>query len=1140
MQDGYLAIVYLPVVVSCVLFALFLYFYRQVRKPYLRCWLVAWGAYTVHAALRVWEFYLNFSGPGMMPLFIASSLALVLMAACTLRAAQEITLGVGKAAILLTVLGAGMLVVARDVSTHYSAGVLNLLAENTPSTLVGTYAGLLMFAAAGYLFWAARKQSSLGLVGLGSALSLWALLLTSTQLLIGMSLGDLIRQLGHPLGALPQMLVGLAQIVILFEDQRRDVLASAEAFSSLRYDPSPAAVDQLGGSLERFLGRFLDMTPGKRAFLWIRPEWRSHYPSVQVGFDDAPLASFSNSSAPALLAELSAARGGAFAWPGAELWRLIPRGGRYDAILSASLADPKVTRLTALSLRTHEHDFGVIVLADAAITRTGGLGQAPLVGLAIQIALSLEHHLAVEEAQRRTRENALLTEIGQAIAAHLDEAALLRTIHIELGQLLDNHYNFVALRREDGQIDFHLEDIDSNDIHLPNAARSGPFGLAEYVMDHGNPILIRSGLEERMREMGVSLLPPRPAKSLCAVPIFLGGEAAGVIAALHPEREFAFSERDLEIMQTVAGQVSVALENARLYAKERRRSRHFELLNRISEIAIAREDATDLTRQVAEEVQRHFGLDLVTIALVDYASQEMEIRAMAGAVPPLASMRSGLGSGLLGSVARSSEPALVQGLPAGSILGVLPDARSAFCIPLYTERTLGVLCAESREETAFTPQDVQVLRTLADLLGAALHNVIVFQNMQRQSITDSLTGVKTRRFFLEALQQEWKRSSRSGRPFAILMLDLDNFKQVNDRSGHLEGDLLLARVGRQIERRSRHSNVVARYGGDEFVVLMPETAIDAAAVAADRLRLLLSADPLLMQYGVTASMGVSAFPLHGVTAEEILRSADAAMYEAKNAGGNLVMKAVERMENAPAAQQRQAVASYVDDFLQREQPSLEDVETLMARLRAFSGTDPADKEGFLRVALEVLNQAAQSRESLGPAHANDVGRYAAMIGRDLGLDDVTMADLAGAARFHDLGKVFVSETILNNPGMLSEDEFSALKMHPQIGAQILQLLPGQERASLAVRHYHESYDGSGYPGGLAGEEIPLTARVLCLAEAFVNMLSERPFAAAKTLAQAISELERLSGTRFDPELTRILLRQVVAEGAPNLASPSHS
>ena len=156
-----------------------------------------------------------------------------------------------------------------------------------------------------------------------------------------------------------------------------------------------------------------------------------------------------------------------------------------------------------------------------------------------------------------------------------------------------------------------------------------------------------------------------------------------------------------------------------------------------------------------------------------------------------------------------------------------------------------MLNVESHKEDAFTPADRLIMNTLADLLATALHNAFVFQKLQQQSITDGLTGIKTRRFFFEALSSELKRASRSGRPISVVLMDLDKFKEVNDTKGHLEGDLVLARVGRLLEQKCRQSNVVARYGGDEFIILMPETGVEQAQILAERLRLWIAQDPML-------------------------------------------------------------------------------------------------------------------------------------------------------------------------------------------------------------------------------------------------------------------------------------------------------
>jgi HD-GYP domain-containing protein (c-di-GMP phosphodiesterase class II) len=152
-----------------------------------------------------------------------------------------------------------------------------------------------------------------------------------------------------------------------------------------------------------------------------------------------------------------------------------------------------------------------------------------------------------------------------------------------------------------------------------------------------------------------------------------------------------------------------------------------------------------------------------------------------------------------------------------------------------------------------------------------------------------------------------------------------------------------------------------------------------------------------------------------------------------------------------------------------------------------------------------------------------------MLGRALDVPPDELADLLFAARIHDVGKLFLPEKILNKPGALSEDEFYLMKLHPQMGGELAATLPAIERLQSAIEHHHEAFDGTGYPAGLRGEQIPFLARILSLADAFVEMTSERPFASAKSVDEALAELEKLSGTRYDGMLVRVLIRQLRAE-----------
>ena len=185
----------------------------------------------------------------------------------------------------------------------------------------------------------------------------------------------------------------------------------------------------------------------------------------------------------------------------------------------------------------------------------------------------------------------------------------------------------------------------------------------------------------------------------------------------------------------------------------------------------------------------------------------------------------------------------------------------------------------------------------------------------------------------------------------------------------------------------------------------------------------------------------------------------------------------------------------------------------------------------LREAIETLTRAAESRELNSSGHGEMVAHYCEVIARSLRLSLEDVADLAYAARVHDVGKIFVPERTLNKSGPLTDDEFYILKMHSRVGAEILATIPGSENIQKAVEHHHEAFDGNGYPARLRGEQIPLWARILAIADAYVNMTTERSFAAAKTSEQALNELEKLSGTRYDGMLVRILLRELKAERA---------
>jgi diguanylate cyclase (GGDEF)-like protein len=1116
-------LVIIPGAVALLVFLVFTYLYEQNRQSYFRAWQLAWAAYTLHYAIEALEY---FQGASAI-LFFISNLLLVAM-----------TIGIFLSTRLMKepytpkwydsalVLG-GIALTYANLRAHMASGAFSEKATLPVYRLEVGMAAVMLYCSFHFYRHAYRKNS-LAFRMLAFSLALWGTLMGLGQ--TRQPFLELFGRLGDFLGPIPQMLLAIAMVMVLFENERDAVQENALAFSTLGVDPRRLlSAHELAPSLQSFLDRLVAPLPSRRAILFISEQWRGVLPSVQKGFSPEFLDKLQKTQAGDYVAELSYRRGGVATFSNlADLREPLPAlpGGRFEAFKETLLAEG-IKDLMAVSLQTREHNFGVILFPHAERRMFGASNLRLLIGLSLQIALTLENYVVMHEAQRRTKEYELLTEIGQAVSSHLDQEEVLRTVQIELGQIFDTS-NFYIAFQEDDEIRFELE-VEGGQI-LPKRSRKVTNGFTEHILKTGQPLLIQSEVEQMRAKLGVYFVPIRPARSFCGVPILLGGKPAGVMAAISTEREFVFQPRDLEVMTTAAGQLGVAIENARLFSDEKRRARHLSFLNNISKTAISSEGAEQMMADIVHEIQQNFRYDHIGIGIMDYATKDIEIKAEAGTSSQTLGRRIPVGTGILGRVARTGENALVQNIGHGQVAGVLAESRAVLCLPItYGETLLGVLNVESRNENAFNPQDVLILNTLADLLATALHNSFVFQKLQQQSITDGLTGIKTRRFFWEALSSEWKRASRSGRPFSVVLIDLDKFKEVNDTLGHLEGDLVLARVGRLLEQKCRQSNVVARYGGDEFVILMPETGIEQAQALAERLRLWLATDPMLEEHRITGSFGVACFPVHGFSVEDLIRVADAGMYLAKKAGGNNVSTSEPFSGEEASAVQRQLISAYIEAFLQREHTSPEDLEELVSTFRKLCGQEDEADRDVLRESIDALAHAAELRELHADGHGEKCGHYAGMIARGLNLEPRELEDLMFAARVHDVGKLFIPERILNRPGALTENELQTIRSHPTLGAEVLRTIPDSHHIELAIESHHEAFDGSGYPHGLRGEDIPLWGRIIAVTDAYVNMTSDRSFAPAKTSEQAIAELEGMSGTRYDGMVVRLLARELKAE-----------
>ncbi len=367
-----------------------------------------------------------------------------------------------------------------------------------------------------------------------------------------------------------------------------------------------------------------------------------------------------------------------------------------------------------------------------------------------------------------------------------------------------------------------------------------------------------------------------------------------------------------------------------------------------------------------------------------------------------------------------------------------------------------------------------------------------------QATVDHLTGVLNRQAVLAHLATEIERAARFNHQLSVVMVDLDHFKRLNDSHGHAAGDLILRRIAEALQENVRAIDVVGRYGGEEFLLVLPETDVDAAASLAEKLRRLVAREEVALDDGYRASATLSAGVAGGLGGhldlESLVRDADNAMYSAKALGRDQVYVFHELEENGLV--RRAAIA-----------PSARDHAIEVGRAAFGAATDS-------------LTAALDSRASFAGKPSSMIAGAAVELANHMGLPESEVERIRVASLLHDLGKLAIPDAILTKPGELDDPEWRIVSEHPKIGQVILEQAGALRDAATIVLHHHEWFDGRGYPHGLAGEEIPVGARIVAIADAYEAMVAGRPYRDAITHEAALREIRRHSGMQFDPELVQ--------------------
>jgi diguanylate cyclase (GGDEF)-like protein len=373
---------------------------------------------------------------------------------------------------------------------------------------------------------------------------------------------------------------------------------------------------------------------------------------------------------------------------------------------------------------------------------------------------------------------------------------------------------------------------------------------------------------------------------------------------------------------------------------------------------------------------------------------------------------------------------------------------------------------------------------VAAQLGSALDNAKRYEEALQLAERDPLTGLYNHRGIHRRLAGEALRALQSDSELSLIMMDLDDFKVLNDTYGHVAGDSVLRQVSDAIKAVLRHADLAGRVGGDELLLVLPNTSSEGAMQLSERLRVALAARPYQTSGGqsipVYLSLGVATMPEDAKSVAQLMEMADSNLYASKQRGGNTTTGSTTQREESP------------------------------------------EDHGVLGIAGRLLD-AVGVRDHYTRRHSEHVVRNALALGEALGLPEESLQTLQTAAMLHDVGKIGVSQELLRRPGSLSEAEEDQVRGHVLLGAHLIMDIPRLAEVAEAVAAHHERYDGTGYPERITGDETPLLGRILAVADAYSAMTLDRPYRKSMSREQAREELLKAAGTQLDPGLVQAFI-----------------
>lgn len=435
-------------------------------------------------------------------------------------------------------------------------------------------------------------------------------------------------------------------------------------------------------------------------------------------------------------------------------------------------------------------------------------------------------------------------------------------------------------------------------------------------------------------------------------------------------------------------------------------------------------------------------------------------------------------------------------------------------IPLMAfNECLGVMIFSDNNNTHF----LDVYKLIANYYAVFYKNRILIDLASKNSDTDSLTGLSTHKKLQEDLAVEISNCAAQDKSLAFCIFDIANIAEINNELGHAKGDLVIKEVAKKIKKNIRNTDILGRYGGDEIAIIMSDTSIDEAKYVCEFLLYNLSCTMFDDLGQLKFSCGVSMFPQSTDKQEKLTILAEQALYISKS--------------KRNSSGQSEIVTT--NDYNFWDDEALKCFAHILTKKHASIGINIEDElidqfhnekimsNDHMLDVVSSLAAAIDAKDTYTKGHSAAVSRYSEALARAINLpfDDVERIKLG--ALLHDIGKIGIPEQILRKPTALSDDEWAIMKQHPSIGADKV-LKPNKSLHDLIpiVKYHHEHIDGSGYPYGLKGDEIPLSAKIVAVADAYHALISDRPYRKGLSVKKACEILKMGAGVQWDKKLVR--------------------